>query len=166
MIAAYSEPLQYFVPKNLSLISQKYGLGIRESRSGQNLIRIRIQGSEKHQIPGLDPQHCLKYCFFFRTSLVKTNFLIGWKQALSKCSRGSKDRCVTGWTVEWRTLVPISIVNSDPVDPYGNSLTAWICISISEFWHRIRILNIYSKIQRNLIKKFNMLQYLIIYFGT
>ncbi len=40
-----------FLPKKLSLSSQKYGFGIRDPRSG-------IQGSKRHRIPDPDPQHC------------------------------------------------------------------------------------------------------------
>ncbi len=46
-------------PKQLSLSSQKYGLGIRDSRSGlrKNLSRILDPGVKKHRILNPDPQH-------------------------------------------------------------------------------------------------------------
>jgi hypothetical protein len=46
-----------FLPKNLSLSSQKYGVGIRNPE--KNLSRIRVQGSKRHRIPDPDPQHCI-----------------------------------------------------------------------------------------------------------
>ncbi len=47
----------YTFYQKLSLNSEKYGLGIRDTRSGKNLSRI--QGPKKHRIPDPDPQHCL-----------------------------------------------------------------------------------------------------------
>ena len=44
-----------FLPKNLSLSSQKYGLGMRNPE--KTCSGSRIQGSKRHRIP--DPQHWL-----------------------------------------------------------------------------------------------------------
>ncbi len=55
--------LQTFLPKNLSLSSKKYGVGIRDPK--KNLSRIRGQGSETHRIPDPDQQHCRLSPFYF-----------------------------------------------------------------------------------------------------
>ncbi len=47
--------LENFLPKKLSLSSQKYGLGIRDLGSGKNLVRI--PESKRHRIT--DPDHCI-----------------------------------------------------------------------------------------------------------
>ncbi len=44
--------LYNFLPKNLSLSSQKYGFGIRDPRSGKNLFRIPDPGVKKTPDPG------------------------------------------------------------------------------------------------------------------
>jgi hypothetical protein len=44
-----------FLPKKLSLGSQKYGFGIRDPGSGKNLFRIPDPGVKKAP----DPQHCI-----------------------------------------------------------------------------------------------------------
>ncbi len=54
--------LQNFLPEKLSLSSQKYGFGIRDSgseiRDPENTYSgSRIQGSKRHRIPDPDPQH-------------------------------------------------------------------------------------------------------------
>jgi hypothetical protein len=54
--------LSNFLPKKLSLSSQKYGFRIRDPRSGirdpeKTYSRSRIRGSKKHRIPDPDPQH-------------------------------------------------------------------------------------------------------------
>ncbi len=53
-----------FLPKKLSLSSQKYEFGIQDLRSGIPNKPIpdpgsRIQGSKRHRIPDPDPQHCI-----------------------------------------------------------------------------------------------------------
>jgi hypothetical protein len=55
--------LQNFLPKKLSLSSQKYGFGIQIPRSGKNLFWIPDPGSRGQKgngfrIPDPDPQHC------------------------------------------------------------------------------------------------------------
>jgi hypothetical protein len=50
-----------FLSKKLTLSSQKYGLGIRDPRSGirtKTYSGSRIQGSKRPRIPDPDPQHC------------------------------------------------------------------------------------------------------------
>jgi hypothetical protein len=47
-----------FLPKKLSLSSQKYEFGIRDPGSGINLFRIPDPGVKKDPIPDPDPQHC------------------------------------------------------------------------------------------------------------
>ncbi len=59
----WRKELYNFLPKKLSISSQKYGFGIRDPRSG---IRKKpnpdpgswIQVSKRHRIPDPDPQHC------------------------------------------------------------------------------------------------------------
>jgi hypothetical protein len=47
-----SKELYTFLSKKLSLISQKYGFGIRDPRSGKNLFRIPDPGVKKAPDPG------------------------------------------------------------------------------------------------------------------
>ncbi len=68
--------LKYFLPKKLSLSSQKYGLGIRdqgpETRDPRSRIRkkpildpgSRIQGSRRHRIPDRIRNTAIIYNFF------------------------------------------------------------------------------------------------------
>jgi hypothetical protein len=44
--------LKNFLPKKLSISSQKYGFGIRDPRSGKNLFRIPDPGVKKAPDPG------------------------------------------------------------------------------------------------------------------
>jgi hypothetical protein len=55
MWANLQKKLLNFLPKTLSLSSQKYRFGIRYQGSGKNLSRI--QGSKRHRIPDPDLQH-------------------------------------------------------------------------------------------------------------
>jgi hypothetical protein len=61
--------LQNFLPKNLSLSSKKYGVGIRDPE--KNLFRIPDPGPgvKRHRIPDPDPQHCPPLRQFNRTQL-------------------------------------------------------------------------------------------------
>ncbi len=59
-----SKELLKFLPKKLSLNSQKYGVGIRDPRSGirkKIYSGSQIQGSKRHRIPDPDPQDCLLF---------------------------------------------------------------------------------------------------------
>ena len=58
----FSKNYRTFYPNNCQS-SSKYGLGIRDPRSGIRKKPIpdpgsRIQGSKRHLIPDPDPQHC------------------------------------------------------------------------------------------------------------
>jgi hypothetical protein len=64
--------LQNFLPKKLSLSSQKYGLGSgiwdpgSEIRDREKTCSgSRIQGSKRHRIPDPDPQHWFQFSFNF-----------------------------------------------------------------------------------------------------
>jgi hypothetical protein len=50
--------LENFLPKKLSISSQKYGFGIRDP--DKTYFGSRIQGSKRHRLPDPDPQHSLK----------------------------------------------------------------------------------------------------------
>jgi hypothetical protein len=53
--SCFFKELKNFLPKKLSLSSQKYGFGIRDPGSGKNLFRIPDPGVKK--APDPDPQH-------------------------------------------------------------------------------------------------------------
>jgi hypothetical protein len=50
--------LYNFLPKKLSLSSEKYGFGIRDPE--KTYSRSRIQGLKRYRITDPDPQHCKK----------------------------------------------------------------------------------------------------------
>ena len=56
--ANFQRIIELFTQK-LSPSSQKYGFGIRDPRAGKNLFRIPVQGSKRHRIADLVPQHWL-----------------------------------------------------------------------------------------------------------
>jgi hypothetical protein len=49
--------LKAFLPKKMSLSSQKKGFGIRIRDPGKTYSGSWIQGSNRHRIPDPDPQH-------------------------------------------------------------------------------------------------------------
>jgi hypothetical protein len=76
--------LQNFLPKKLSISSQKYVFGIRDPGSGENLFGNPDLGVKKAPIPDPDPQHCfILHYFICRPS---DSFVVGrWWDRTQDC---------------------------------------------------------------------------------
>ena len=77
--ANFQRIVEVFTQKMFNMLSQIYGFGIRDPRSGIRKKPIpdpgsRIQGSKRHRIP--DPQHCLEINYLIFSASFSTIFFL------------------------------------------------------------------------------------------
>ncbi len=139
MFGPIFKELKNFLPKKLSLSSQKYGFGIRDPENTYS--GSRIQGSKRHRIPDPDPQHWLAEKFLLCVNWVnaESSYLRQyWQQNFCKAyhygylniknfkiQNRSQQKLSTGTFRDFMLWILSYIVHCRPVSVCSNGLWRW-----------------------------------------